>query len=172
MGATIVTALTLTTANDDYGRDPITFELSGSNESIDGPYELIAAGDVVDFAQVDLWPRYTINATAITFENATPYKYYQIVFPTLRSPTSPLMQIAEVELLGVPVPVGHWPLDDGAGDVAVDLSGGGNDGVINNPNGGLGPDGSVWVDDPERGTVISFDGTAAGAFVPPARSLR
>ncbi len=62
-------------------------------------------------------------------------------------------------------PVGHWPLDDGEGAVAVDLSGSGNDGTINNPNGGLGPDGSVWVDDPERGTVISFNGTADGAFV-------
>ncbi|UCF17329.1 MAG: LamG domain-containing protein, partial [Phycisphaerales bacterium] len=38
MGPTIVTGLTLTTANDDYGRDPTSFELSGSNESIDGPY--------------------------------------------------------------------------------------------------------------------------------------
>jgi hypothetical protein len=62
-------------------------------------------------------------------------------------------------------PVGQWPLDDGAGAVAVDLSGNGNDGIINNPNGGLGPDGSVWVDDPERGTVISFNGTADGAFI-------
>ncbi|MHC4072543.1 MAG: LamG domain-containing protein, partial [Planctomycetota bacterium] len=48
---------------------------------------------------------------------------------------------------------------------ANDSSGNGNDGTINNPNGGLGPDGSVWVDDPERGTVISFNGTAEGAFV-------
>jgi len=48
-GPTIVTGLTLTTANDVPGRDPIAFELSGSNESIDGPYELIASGDVVDF---------------------------------------------------------------------------------------------------------------------------
>jgi hypothetical protein len=98
IGPTIVTGLTLTTANDDYGRDPITYELSGSNESIDGPYELIAAGDIVDFAQEELWPRYTMNATPITFDNKVAYKYYQIVFPTLRDPASPLMQIAEIEL--------------------------------------------------------------------------
>ena len=61
--------------------------------------------------------------------------------------------------------VGWWPLDEGAGDIAIDLSGSGNDGTISNLNGGLGPDGSVWVDDPERGTVISFNGTAEGAFV-------
>jgi len=68
----------------------------------------------------------------------------------------------------VPAPaglVGHWKLDEGEGAVAVDLSGSGNDGTISNLNGGLGPDGSVWVDDPVRGTVISFNGTADGAFV-------
>ena len=64
-----------------------------------------------------------------------------------------------------PNPVGWWPLNDGSGDIAIDLSGNGNDGAISNLNGGLGLDGSVWVDDPVRGTVISFNGTAEGAFV-------
>jgi len=64
-----------------------------------------------------------------------------------------------------PNPIGWWPLNDGAGDVAVDVSGRGNDGTINNPNAGLGLDGSVWVDDPALGTVISFNGTAGGAYV-------
>jgi len=61
--------------------------------------------------------------------------------------------------------VGQWPLDDGAGDIVIDVSGNGNDGTINNLNGGLGLDGSVWVDDAERGTVVSFLGTAGGAYV-------
>jgi len=65
-----------------------------------------------------------------------------------------------------PPPVGHWKLDDGQGAIAVDLSGNGNDGTINNADtGGLGDGGSVWVDDPERGTVISFNGTTEGAHV-------
>ncbi|MHC4521259.1 MAG: LamG-like jellyroll fold domain-containing protein, partial [Planctomycetota bacterium] len=61
--------------------------------------------------------------------------------------------------------VGWWPLDEGVGDVVMDLSGSGNDGVISDPNGGLGVDGSVWVEDAERGTVLSFNGTAEGAYV-------
>jgi hypothetical protein len=62
--------------------------------------------------------------------------------------------------------IGWWPLNEGSGDVVTDLSGGGNDGTIQNADaGGLGDGGSVWVDDPERGTVISFNGTAEGAFV-------
>jgi len=70
-----------------------------------------------------------------------------------------------LEGLEDPNPVGWWPLNEGAGDIAIDVSGRGNDGTINNPNGGLGLDGSVWVDDPVRGTVISFNGTVDGAFV-------
>jgi hypothetical protein len=47
-----------------------------------------------------------------------------------------------------------------------DSSGNGNDGTIHNSEtGGLGDGGSVWVDDPERGIVISFNGTADGAHV-------
>jgi hypothetical protein len=38
VGATIVTGLALTTANDAPERDPVKFELSGSNESINGPW--------------------------------------------------------------------------------------------------------------------------------------
>jgi len=55
-----------------------------------------------------------------------------------------------------------YPLD---GD-ANDISGNGINGTIFNADtGGLGEGGSVWVDDPERGTVISFNGTASGAYV-------
>ena len=62
--------------------------------------------------------------------------------------------------------VGWWPLDEGAGETVVDLSGSGGDGTIINPNGGMGPDGSVWVEDPERGIVLSFNGVnGTGACV-------
>jgi len=103
LGSTIVTGLTFTTANDDFGRDPTSFELYGSNASIDGPYELIAAGEIVDFSQDEVWPRHTRNATPIQFENTTAYRYYQILFPTLRPNNDGLMQIAEIELIGTVV---------------------------------------------------------------------
>ena len=106
--ASIVTGITLTTANDAARRDPIYFELSGSNVSIDGPYELFAAGDVVDFAQVVEWPRNTMNATPISFDNDVIYEHYQIIFTAIRGlDVKPpvCMQIAEIELLGSPIPV-------------------------------------------------------------------
>ncbi|RPJ26306.1 MAG: hypothetical protein EHM35_14985, partial [Planctomycetaceae bacterium] len=100
-GSTIVTGLTLTTANDAPERDPVTFELSGSNAGIDGPYALIARGDVVDFAGATSWPRFTKNATPITFPNKEAYMHYQLVFMRVRDAAGAnSMQIAEVELLG------------------------------------------------------------------------
>jgi len=100
-GPSIVTGLTFTTANDAAPRDPIAFELYGSNVSIDGPYELIASGDIVDFAQADAWPRFTKNETPISFENDVVYDHYQVLFPAVRDAASAnSMQIAEVELLG------------------------------------------------------------------------
>jgi len=157
-GPTIVTGLTFTTANDAEPRDPVVFELSGSNESIDGPYELIASGDIVDFAQADAWPRFTMNATPISFNNDVAYAHYQVLFPAVRDAASAnSMQIAEVELLGVPapagpVPVGYWMLDDGEGTIAVDSSGNGNDGtIVGNP---------TWIDGVE-GTALEFHGLGA-----------
>ena len=61
--------------------------------------------------------------------------------------------------------IGWWPLNEGSGDKVIDMSGSGSDGTINNLNGGLGLDGSVWVDDLTRGKVISFNGEASGAYV-------
>jgi alpha-L-fucosidase 2 len=100
-GTTVVTGLTFTSANDSPDRDPVKFELSGSNDSITGPWTAIASGDIADFAGATTWPRLTKGTTPITFENATAYKFYQVMFPACRGPNQNSMQIAEVELLGV-----------------------------------------------------------------------
>jgi hypothetical protein len=100
MGPTIVTGLSFTTANDAGPRDPVAWELSGSNDSIDGPYTLIASGRIVDFDQAAEWPRRTKNETPITFDNDVAYAHYQIMFPEIRDAAGAnSMQVAEVELL-------------------------------------------------------------------------
>jgi len=105
VGATVVTEITFTTANDAAERDPASFELYGSNSSIDGPYTLIASGDIVDFAGATAWPRFTKNETPITFDNSVAYAHYQVLFPTVRdSASANSMQIAEVELIGTATP--------------------------------------------------------------------
>jgi len=69
LGGKVVTEITFTTANDSPHRDPVSFELYGSNDSIDGPWTLIASGDIVDFAQADPWPRFTKNKVITTRQN-------------------------------------------------------------------------------------------------------
>ncbi len=105
VGATIVTGLALTTANDAVERDPIAFEVYGSNDGIEGPYTLIASGDVPDFAGITAWPRFTMNATPIEFENEVAYEHYQVLFTAVRDPgAANSMQIAEIELTGTVAP--------------------------------------------------------------------
>jgi len=115
-GPSIITGLTFTTANDAPGRDPTAFELYGSNVSIDGPYALIASGDIVDFAQATQWPRHTKNETPISFANTVAYSHYQLLFTEVRGPVGGSVnsvQIAEVEFLASPA--GGWPPEVDAG---------------------------------------------------------
>ncbi len=97
---TIVGGMTFTTANDAPERDPMTFELYGSNHSINGPYILIASGSTyLDAA------RFTPNTSPIAFTPGGAFDHYQVMFPTCRGPGQNSMQIAEVELLGGFLPV-------------------------------------------------------------------
>jgi len=108
----IVTGMSFTTGGDAPERDPIVFELYGSNVSIDGPYTLIASGDIVDFNQETPWPRKTKNETPISFDNDVAYDHYQVLFPVLRVPENGCcMQIAEVELLVTLAPT-WWVYQD------------------------------------------------------------
>ena len=111
VGPTVVRGLGLTTANDAEARDPVEYELSGSNVGIDGPYTLIHSGPIEDFADATAWPRRTINETPIRFDNDVAYAHYQLMFPTVRDAAGAnSMQIAEIELLipiykaSVPIP--------------------------------------------------------------------
>lgn len=120
----LVTGITFTTANDAVERDPTSFELYGSNEGIDGPYELIASGEIVDFNDPNTpWPRFTMNTTPITFDNTTVYEHYQVMFPTVRDAASAnSMQIAEIELItDVPFMNDFATLDDLNHDNSIDF---------------------------------------------------
>jgi len=74
--------------------------------------------------------------------------------------TLPVLPILDPDLLG------WWRLDEGSGNTAIDWSGHENHGEILNLDGGLGDDGAVWVDDPVKGMVLSFNGNdVTGAVV-------
>jgi hypothetical protein len=105
IGHTVVTGLTLTSANDSDARDPGTFELYGSNVGVDGPWALIAKGPVTDFTRGVAWPRLKKTVTPIGFANSVPYLNYKLMFPTVRNAGGAnSMQVAEVELLGTLAP--------------------------------------------------------------------
>ena len=66
--------------------------------------------------------------------------------------TLPILTIQDPDLLG------WWKLDEGSGSTAIDWSGHENHGEILYLDGGLGDDGAVWVDDPDKGMVLTFNG--------------
>lgn len=77
-----------------------------------------------------------------------------------RFSTLPILTIHDPDLLG------WWKLDEGSGNSAIDWSGHENHGEILYLDGGLGDDGAVWVDDPDKGMVLTFNGNdQTGAVV-------
>jgi len=62
--------------------------------------------------------------------------------------------------------LGWWLLNEGSGDTVFDLSSSAKNGTVSNAaTGGLGDGGSVWVNDPERGIVLSFNGDNSGGAI-------
>ncbi|MEY4159125.1 MAG: hypothetical protein RL743_1620, partial [Actinomycetota bacterium] len=84
-----VNGLGLTTANDSPGRDPTSYELYGSNDGT--TYTLVASGSMT--APTDRF----VNYTDITFSNSALYRWYRVVFPTIRT-SGNAMQIGEIRL--------------------------------------------------------------------------
>jgi hypothetical protein len=93
MGATIVTGIQLTTANDSPERDPASYIVEGSNDG--ATFSVISTGLVTHTdARLTQLP-------AITFANTTPYTVYRVTFPTVYKVASAnSMQVADVALLG------------------------------------------------------------------------
>ncbi len=91
VGKTVVTGLTLQSANDAPERDPATYKLEGSNDGTE--FALISEGGVPAFSA-------RFETVEVFFENSTPYSAYRLTFPTTATANGCCMQVAEVELLG------------------------------------------------------------------------
>src|SRR5262249_21020607 len=104
VGDTIVSGLTLTSANDAPDRDPASYTLTGSNDGSN--YLAIASGSVPSFPT-----RFFKNY--IFFSNTKSFKSYRLIFPTTAGPSTCCMQISEVEFLGVtPGVINTNPVDN------------------------------------------------------------
>ena len=115
-GPSIATGLKLWAANDAVPRDPASYEVYGTNAALgDGPFAksdftLLGSGSLAlpdsrnggGAAALD-----DANAQFVAFGNSTGYESYMIVFPTVKDEAGAnSMQIAEIQLLGGPVPAG------------------------------------------------------------------
>ncbi len=100
-GSSVIQSMLLVTGNDAPGRDPLSFELYGTNDAITSTdnslgnlenWQLISSGGLAPPAG-----RNTAYPT-VDFANAMSFSSYQLIFPTLSGgPTETLMQISEVQ---------------------------------------------------------------------------
>ncbi len=121
IGPTKITGARFYPANDSPERDPASFEIWGSTEGPDGPFTMIASGDLTLPDQRNAGGQIPIDGThvfqEVTFENTAVYVSYQVVFPTVRDAVAAnSMQIAEVELLGSE---GILPPEPGGGSANI-----------------------------------------------------
>ena len=97
----MVKGISFTTANDAVERDPIAFELYGSQTGAEDSWAPIASGESWTSQVETAAARFTKNVTPITFVNTTPYATYKIMVTAVRAPAGAnSMQVAEIELLG------------------------------------------------------------------------
>ena len=112
----IATSIKLWTANDAEPRDPASFSLYGTNVAVTGGgpfslsnFTLISSGPLALPSSRNgggtATPLNDINSQTVNFANSTLYRSYLVIFPTVKdSASANSMQIAEVQLDGVPEP--------------------------------------------------------------------
>lgn len=92
-GPVIITALSVTSANDAPERDPRSYTISGSNDGV--TWTPIANGALPAFTA-------RFQRQVVSFSNFTAYSRYRIVFPTITfggGANQNILQVAEIELL-------------------------------------------------------------------------
>lgn len=101
-GATVVTSMKLTTANDAPGRDPATYEIYGTNAAITSTDNSRGTGEswtLISSGALNLPERRLTAGDTVTFANTTSYTSYKIVFPSVKdAAASNSMQIADIQL--------------------------------------------------------------------------
>ncbi len=112
LGRTVVTGMTLQSANDAQDRDPKSIRLEGSNDATiadftSGNWEVITT-----ITDIPSWPsvfgptdaEHRFKTQTFLFDNPKPYTHYRWTVLTTQGPSTCCLQIAEVELLGTGAP--------------------------------------------------------------------
>lgn len=92
-GATpsIATRIDVTTANDSQERDPMNFQVLGSNDG--SAFTSITTGTIPCIST-------RFFTRSFSFTNAVAYKYYRVIFTNQCNTIEAMLQLAEVQLLG------------------------------------------------------------------------
>ncbi|MDP0492566.1 MAG: LamG-like jellyroll fold domain-containing protein [Verrucomicrobiota bacterium JB023] len=112
-GATVANSITFYPASDNSQRDPVFYQLLGTNQPLDGSetefdsydFTLISQG-VIDMptARNPQSTNYETNSSAPswtgTFENTEAYTSYIVVTPALRGNTATWTQVSDIQLSG------------------------------------------------------------------------
>ena len=104
VGATVVTGISIQSANDAVDRDILRFTLEGSNDEApgwdSGNWEMIHESDAIE-PWTELFPGDDrFQTQTFTFENGTSYLHYRWTVVETQGPSGCCMQVAEIELLG------------------------------------------------------------------------
>jgi hypothetical protein len=143
VGLTVVSGLTLTSANDAPERDPADFTLAGSYDGSN--FVAISSGPVPAFTN-------RFHKVTVLFDNSMPYVHYRLIFPNVVGPGGNSMQISEVELLGVLAPT----------DVTVP-----GDPIVPSSNNSPGSEGAANAIDNQPTKYLNFDRLNTGFTVTP-----
>ena len=110
VGASVIDSFQITTANDAPGRDPATWELYGTNESIMSTDHSRGDGEawtLIDSGSVELPAERDTLGPIVTVDNTTAYNSYRMLFPAVKDNTIPpamastdSMQLAEIQFFG------------------------------------------------------------------------
>lgn len=102
IGRTLVTGMSIQSANDAVERDPKVVTLEGSN---DATVTTFAGGNWVQIAKLEGLAFATrFETQTFLFDNFTPYKHYRWTVVETFTANGCCMQVAEVELLGTGAP--------------------------------------------------------------------
>jgi hypothetical protein len=178
-GPKVVTSLKITTANDAVARDPASYEIYGTNADIVSTDNSRGTGEawtLIASGALALPEARLTEGDVVAFANATAYKSYKIIFPTVKDAAAAnSMQISGLQLFdnaaaGDPDFNGDGNVD--GQDFLVWQRGFGLTGQTNNDNGDADGNGIVNADDLTLwrsgfGSAVA----AAGAVPEPSSAL-
>jgi len=155
IGVTVVTGITMQSANDAPDRDPKKVVIEGSNDDgitawDKGNWEVITTLD-----NIPAWTA-RFQTQSFTFANNKPFKSYRFTVVTTQGPSTCCFQMAEVELLGTTIPQDVTQPGDPV--VASSANSPGSEGVAN-------------IIDGKQTKYLNFDsgkGTPSGFIVSPS----